>query len=480
MRKARHLRCPRWRLQNEHYRTIDAVIASLDLPFKLMPKQRWALEQIVPLDRAAYFTAVGTGKTVLATITALKWEARRIIIAMPPILLDQWEAWLTSIGQKDVSVYRGPRRKADLLDHKWVLMSHAIFRDSFETIKAHYDVAVDCLILEESHAAKSSASILFKCVNQLTSPRGKILLLTGTPTSKPGDAYAYIKLKTPEAYRSKAQFERLYVAERDIFNNVSKWKDLDHLAESLALNSVKLSQEDIFGDTLKPLYDPIVYALDDKHKKLYDKLAEEQLLLLESGGKIDATTSQRLYHALQQIIVNWSHFSGEEQRPKALDLIDEVIEQSQCMEQGNSKLSIWVNYRRSNAAIFEYLTKKFGAKTIAAAYGDVDSSKGVRAIMTDPQCRILVAHPKSAGVGLNMQHVSNKMLFIEASTSPMDMRQTIGRIARAGQTKTPHIILATAKGTIQHKLFKDLLRNDDLVSKVERSVTSLRNEILGH
>jgi SNF2-related domain len=465
--------------KHKTFRTVADVVEHIKLPFTLMPKQWWALDQITPLDRAAYFTKVGTGKTVLSTVTVMAWNARKIIITMPPILLDQWEAWLRSIGETDVSIYRGAKRTTEMLEHRWVLMSHAIFRDSFGVIKETYDIATDALVVEECHGLKNPASLLFKYTNQLSSPRGKLLLLTGTPTSKPGDAYAYIKLKTPTVYRSKGHFENLHVADRDHFGNVKQWKDLDGLADALALNSVKLSQEDIFGDTLKPIYDTIVYALDDKHKKLYDKLAEEQLLLLESGGKIDATTSQRLYHALQQIVVNWGHFCGEEKRPKAFDLIDEVIEQTECMTVGASKLSIWVNYRRSNAAIFDYLKSRFGDKAIAAAYGDVDSAKGVKAIMEDANCRILVAHPKSAGVGLNMQHVSNEMLFIEASTSPMDMRQTIGRIARAGQTKTPHIRLATAKGTIQHKLFKDLLLNDDLVSKVERSLTSLRNEILG-
>lgn len=763
--------------KHKTFRTIQEVIDHIKLPFELKPKQVWALEQIIPLDRAAFFTKVGTGKTVLSTVTALKWGSRKIIIAMPPILLDQWDAWLRSIGETDISIYRGAKRTADMLEHRWVLMSHAIFRDSFGTIKQAYDIATDTLIVEECfvagtqvqgrkeskniesikvgeevltsrgffhvksifkslalstvtlrlqngvsitctethpiftdlgwvnakdcqgrqvlyldallsmrnhvfkeknylkvgyrkrhpdradllealwhdaqsdtcaggvqrswkekfkeacsrqarsghpsktfiyraqrggikdsqsyrtstssarrewpgnassrrsgkqefqrarisvelysptgqqggrlssyalqtrfrtpriedrsvdrrrrapqlihkgsrytknyqaqpawvdctqvdkqagaepvwnlevsgcphyfangvlvhncHALKSPASLLFKYTNQLTSPRGKLLLLTGTPTNKPGDAYSYIKLKTPSIYRSKGHFETCHVAERDHFNNVSKWKDLESLADSLALNSVKLTQEDIFGDTLKPIYDTIVYALDGKHKKLYDKLAQEQLLLLESGGKIDATTSQRLYHALQQIVVNWSHFCGEEKRPKAFDLIDEVIEQTECMSTGASKLSIWVNYTRSNELITTYLKQKYGPKAIAAAYSGTDSAKGVKAIMDDPQCRILVAHPKSAGVGLNMQFVSNEMLFIEASTSPMDMRQTIGRIARAGQTKTPHIRLATAKGTIQHKLFRDLLFNDDLVTRVERSVTSLRAEILG-
>lgn len=40
---------------------------------------------------------------------------------------------------------------------------------------------------------------------------------------------------------------------------------------------------------------------DIKHLKLYRKLAEEELLKLPDGGKIDATQATKLVHALGQI-----------------------------------------------------------------------------------------------------------------------------------------------------------------------------------
>lgn len=463
----------------KYYPDVDSITKDIKLPFELMPKQKWAFEEVSRFGRGAYFNEVGTGKTVLATLTALKWMARKVIITMPPILLDQWEAWLRKVNQTSVSIYRGPKRTEQMLQAKWVLMSHAIFRDSFEVIQEHFDISTDVLIVEEGHHAKNPASVLFKCINRLATPNGHILILTGTPTNKPDDSYAYVKLKTPTVYRSKGHFENVHVEERDIFNNVTKWRHLDLMAENLALCSVKLTYEETFGTKMEAIYDTMTYSLDAQHLKLYNKLLDEQLLLLPDNGKIDATTPQRLQHAMQQIIVNWGHFAGEPKRAAVFDLLDEVIEQTQCMDVGSSKLSVWVNYKMSNKLIVDYLRGKYGQKAIAAAYGDVDSAKGVKAIMTDPACRILVAHPKSAGVGLEMQFVSNEMLFIEAATTPLEMRQTIGRIVRSGQTKTPHVRFAVAKGTVQTRLFKNLLLKDDLVSAVERTKDSLRDMLLG-
>jgi SNF2 family DNA or RNA helicase len=467
-------------LYGKYYPTLDDITKDIKLPFELMPKQRWAFEQVTRFHRGAYFNEVGTGKTVLATLTALHWQARKVVVTMPPILLDQWEAWLRSVNQTSVSIYRGPRRTEDLLEAKWVLMSHNIFRDSFEAVKRHYSSLHDVFIGDEFHAAKNPASILFKRTKELIANDGKILMLTGTPTNKPDDSYAYIKLKSPTIYRNKGHFDNCHVAERDIFNNVTKWQDLEGMAEALALQTVKLTYEETFGEKLEAIYDPMLYSLDTQHMKLYKQLLDEQLLLLPDNGKIDATTSQKLQHAMQQIIVNWSHFAGEPKRAAAYDVLDEVIEQTQCMDESKSKLCVWMNYQMSNKSVIAYLRKKYGDRAIAAAYGGVDSAKGVDAAKNDPKSRILVAHYQSAGVGMDKyQLVCSEMLMLEAPKTSLEMRQTIGRIVRSGQTRKPHVRFAIAKGTVQTRLFNQLLKKDDLVSTVERTKESLREMLLG-
>ena len=461
-------------------RRLDEIISSNILPFPLAELQRSDIEKAVLSDRWAWFLEVGVGKTVCSTLTAMAWNEDHTLVLTPPIILDAWAEWLTSIGEKDVSIYRGPKRTTNMLDHKWVLMSHAVFRDSFATIEDFYRSKSYSIILDEAQWAKNPESKLYKNLYKLAQPDHRVQMLTGTPTSKPQDTYTYMRIKSPGLYRSNGHWRNLHVAEVDQFKQITKYNNLDLLADNFALSSVKRTKEEVFGHNLTPIYQPMLYDLDPKHQRLYKQLAEEQLLLLDDGRKIDATTAQKLRHALQQIVCNYGRFSGNEKDvSRSYDLLDQVIEEVDPMDPSKSKLIVWTYYVATSEAVVKYLRGKYGTRAVAAAYGKVDSNKGVKAIMEDPACRMFVAQPSSAGVGLNLQHVCSEMLFLEMATTPMQIRQALGRIDRAGQKVRPTIRFGQAKGTIQQTLFKDLLKNDDLVTQVERTAASLRREIFG-
>ena len=461
-------------------KSLEEVLEEMKLPFKPAELQLKDAVEAAELGRFLLALEVGCGKTFVSTVAAKMWDSPFNLVICPPILNTQWADWLISVGEKDVGVFAGPRRTTDMLNHKWVVMSHAIFRMSFEAIK-HFHLKKElALIVDEAQFLKNPDSKLFKYVNQLTAPDRNLLMLTATPTSKPQDTYTYMKLKTPTLYRSWGHWQNLHVAERDIFGTITAYQNLDMLADRFAMQSVKRSKKDIFGDTLDPIYQRMPYELDPKHYKLYVRLAEEQLLLLANGDKIDATTAQRLRHALQQIVVNYGKFSGNpEDRSRAYDIIDQVIEEVDPMDKSKSKLVIWTYYVSTSESVTAYLKQKFGDRTVVAAYGRVNSQKAIDAIMQDPEARILVAQPSSCGVGLNLQHVCWENLFIELSTTPMQVRQAAGRTDRAGQKNRPTMRFAQALKTIQIKLFNDLLANDDLVTQVERNLASLRQEIFG-
>ncbi len=324
---------------------------------------------------------------------------------------------------------------------------------------------------------KNPASKLFKYVKTMANGR-HLQLLTGTPTSKPEDSYAYIHLLT-KVYRSFGHWKNTHVDEIDFFGNIKTYKNLDLVTSNMKLLSFKRTKKDIFGHNLDPIYQVIPYSLDKAHQKLYEKLAEEQLLLLLDGGKIDASSPTRLYHALQQIVLQWSKFCGEPKRSAGYDVLDEVIEEVDPMDKTKSKLVVWTYYQHTSGEVVQYLREKFGERAIAATYSKVNSQKGIDAIMKDPECRILVAQPSSCGVGLNLQHVCSEMLFLELSTTPMQAKQAIGRVDRAGQKIRPTVRIAQAKRTIQVRLLQQLLANDDLVAKVEDLVSTLRGAIFG-
>lgn len=312
----------------------------------------------------------------------------------------------------------------------------------------------------------------------MTTYSRNLQLLTGTPTNKVIDAFAYIKLLTPSVYRSLAHFENVHVEERNFFKQPIKFCELDMVKQNLALQSISRTKKELHGYSLVPLFPDTSYELSPAHKRLYDKLVDEQLLIFDDGSKIDATSVQKLRHALQQVVVNFDHFSNDAtNRSVAYDLIDHTVEETQCATVGKSKLIIWTKYKRTSRSVLAYCNS-LKIPTVAA-YSEADSEKSINDFMLQDACRILVAQYQSAGAGLNPQHVCSEALYLELDTVPLYMRQSIGRLDRVGQKDVPVMRFAVAKGTVQEGLYRDLLRNDDTVQAIEPSKKSIREMLLG-
>jgi SNF2 family DNA or RNA helicase len=333
------------------------------------------------------------------------------------------------------------------------------------------------VIVDEAHFLKNSRSVLFK-KTQTMSQGHYCQMLTGTPTSKPLDCYSYIKIKSPKLYRSYTHFEALHVGERDFWKTPISFINLDLLRDNFALRSISRTKKEVHGYSLVPLFPDTSYDLTVEHKKVYDKLVEEQLLLFSDGSKIDATTPAKLRHALQQAVINFDHFSNNaDNRSAFYDILDQTIEETECDQLGKSKLIIWTKYKMTSAKLWEYC-KKRGIKTVAA-YSESNASEAAEAFMHDETTRILVANPQSAGAGLNPQYVCSEALFAEIDTVPIYARQAIGRIDRTGQKVPPRIKIAVARGTVQEWLFHDLMRNDDQVARIEPTKDGLRRMLMG-
>lgn len=464
---------------------VAKVVADMNLPFTPVPLQLADSLTAANEGRFGFLYEVGGGKTLVSTIVAKLWKCKHNIIICPPILLLQWRDWLKSIGETSVEIYANGigqkgKRSVEQLQATWVIMSHAIFRDDFKIVESTYRGGNINLIVDEAQALKNPRSVLFKDVNLLVQPDRPLILCTATPTSKPEDTYAYMKLKTPALYRSMTHWEGLHVESRDFWGAVEAYKNMELLADNFAIATVTRSKKDLFGDTLTPIMYPVPYQLAPAHIKLYNRLAEERLLQLPDGQKIDATEAQRLRHMMQQIIVNYARFSGKETDvSNTFDLIEQTLDEVQPMLEGHSKLAIWTYYQSSSALITTWLKAKYGEEAVVAAYGATNSQFAVQQIMTNPNCRIMVAQPSSVGAGLNLQHVCHEMLFVEVATTPMLTKQAIGRVDRAGQKVRPTIRFGQAVGTVQLGLYNRLFENDDLVGRVERTGRSLREEILG-
>lgn len=469
----------------------EAVRERFAFPFALYDHQIIRLNEMIPNDRGAFYWRPGTGKTPTSTHVMLHkrmvGDAHRWILAMPPILLDQWQRWLNRVTDlrtgkvlKSIIYYGTPAKRRELAqvlgDYDFILTSLGTFKNDFDLLyeEMHKGPPFGTLV-DEAESIKNIKSDNHKAVALMADDERPLVLLTGTPTTKPGDAYAYVKLVAKGLYRNQSHFNRLHVGGTDEYGNVTEWINLDLLAGNLKVHTTSLDRREVRSDLPAVLHQPVHYDLDPAHMKLYRRIAEERLVEFSDGTEIDAISAGALRSALQQVVVNWGEFDeNPNRRPAVLDLIENYLE-----ELGEDKLVVVGHFRRTNAYLHTALAKH-GA---VAIYGDVTATQrqaAIRRFTEDPKCRVIVLQPAAAGRGVDgLQHVCSDMIIVEAPTTSPPYEQVVARLDREGQTDVVNVRIAIANGTVQVRMFNNLLHNDSVTKKVEGGLKDLRASIYG-
>lgn len=460
----------------------ETVTKSFQLPFPLYGFQQDTVNKLAPVTKAGYYLDVGAGKTA-TSIASFLYQlevgyCNKLIVIMPPILIDGWFKTLETYPELKgkTTIYRGTptrRNKINLGETLITLVGLQIFkrdRGRFETAFKDQKVTV---ILDEAAHIKNVASQNYKMFRDFTADKN-VMLLTGTPLSTPIDGYAYMSFTAPGLYRTFSMYQNRYVGERDFFQKIVSWKNLEELNETLKINSVRILKQDVLKDLPEVTYTPMFYSLTKPHHDLYKKLANEELLVLENGGKIDATTASGLYHKLGQIICNYDYFSGRENaKSAAYELLDQVLD-----ELDGGKLVVFSNYRLTNRGLAKHLDKQ----NAVTAFGDnsvTQNNANIEKFIEDPEVKILIGQPSSIGVGVDgLQGVCSDVLFLEIPSLTM-FHQAVARLHRAGQKNGVHVRIAVANETLQVRQQENLLFNDELVNKVIRNVGDLRASLFG-
>lgn len=473
---------------------VEQVLGEFRLPFDLHPYQTETVNDLAPYTRAGFYHEAGAGKTATSTVWMLyQQRTRRIqqwVLVMPPILLGQWHAWLRSVKRRSSGeplrsvIYRGsPKLRAKIhFDHfDFILMSYGIFRNDYDRITEHF-AHIPCGILcDEGHAVKNFRSLNHRAVRGMmdevrANGQRSLAILTGTPLTTPMDGYGYIRLIAPGTYHGPRHFEMLHVQTVDDYNRVIEYANLDILESNMKIQTSRVLRREVNDQLPSVIYTPLVYELDPRHLKLYNRIAEERLVELDNGQEIDALSAQALYSQLQQIIINWGEFADDPSlKPAALELIEEVLE-----EIGEeAKLVVVANFQRTN----RYLLKALAHHQVEAVYGEITAANKQLAIsrfIEDPACRILLVQPQSAGFGVDgLQHVCSEMIFLEAPTTAPPFHQTVARLDRNGQKNPVNCRVAIADKTLQVRMFRKLLTNDATINAVQGGYQDLKDAIFG-
>lgn len=470
---------------------VERVLYAFEFPPHMVPEKHQAdsVNQFGETDGFGCWDKPGTGKTFTATLHAClamcQGTYKQWVVLMPPVIIPNWARWLRSIkvratGQPlTVCEYRGTpaQREAKSLNAHFTLMSYEVFKKDYERLSDYFLNSPHGagLICDEAHKIKNRSTANYKSVKAWKDAGVPVKMLSGTPSATPADTYTYTRIKNPEAYRHWKHFCDLHVEEEDEYEKVTKWRNLDLVHSNLMVNATLTRLEDIKERT-KPSIDPWVYQLAPEHQKLYDRLAEDQVIQLEaSGQEITALSASSLFVKCQQLVLNWEHFSDDQTvRSAGLELAEQWLD-----ELGTEKLIVVAYYQMSN----EMLAKRLSAYNPALAYGKntyAQNQANIAKFINDPTCRVMVMQPEAGGVGVDgLQHVCHSILFLEYSTAVRHFEQALARVDRTGQAKPVQCRIAVADKTVQASRYHLLLSNDNLVAKMEASPQTLRDMIHG-
>ena len=461
----------------------DLVLHHFEFPFPLREYQSDAVNELAPLDRTGLYLEPGLGKTAVSTFCALykliMGQAETVLAVMPPLLVDQWAAWLSKIKMKEgrqptIHKYAGPPAKRKEIGFKtdFMLSGVQLFKQDIERFNDELGGKNIHVILDEAQCIKNVDSNNYRVYRDFVEFNTH-QLLTGTPLNVPVDAYAYIKLVSPGTYRNLLHFTNAHVTEIDIFKAPTAYKDLDILTENLLINAVRKTKEDVLKDLPECVVSTVEYNLVPAHYKLYVTLANNKLLELPDGGKIDATQVSALFHALGQIVCQWSYFGQDEKlKAKAYSLVEEVLD-----ELGSKKLIVFTNYKRTN----QEMVRRFGCPGIWSEVSHDEKQAGLKRFLNDDKCRLITMNMVAGGVGLDgFQHVCTDALYLEPPVTPAHLTQSLSRVHREGQKHSVSVRLGVALGTLQRSRVDVLTDKESLIAPIQVSKAYLTPEEVRH
>jgi len=431
---------------------------------------------------------VGTGKTIVSWFLALGssivGDTTQILILCPPTLIRKWHEFVKEFENiPSTCAYQGsPKERAKMnLTEAIIIMGYQIFLKDFDKVYTQMKARKVYVICDEV-SLRDSGSKTFKNLRQLfynvltvkqlnaldtDDPVKPFTLLNATPVSNPGQAYGYIKTLTPFVYKTQEQFNHLHVAKFDQYKKPRVFKNMDLLETNFKLRRFDANADELLD--IPPItYIPIKYDLDHRHLRLYQKMtstavAEFPAYAAKNGKEIDS-----LFTRLQQMVTNPEMF-GAEFPPVYLELLDERLEELGPDE----KVIIYGHFIDTNRRVLQHLGNT--AVGLWSDFTQMQKNKSEDAFKAD--VNRMVAHCKSGGVGLDLQHARHE-IFIEIPPDPPTFKQAVGRIHRDGQARKQFVSIFLAAGTIQERIYDNLIVKDKVLSDVIGDKKSLQDFLL--
>tara|TARA_R110000782_G_scaffold171288_2_gene263015 strand:+ start:10478 stop:11815 length:1338 start_codon:yes stop_codon:yes gene_type:complete len=414
--------------------------------------QERGVDFVVNTKKCALWLDMGLGKT-LTSLTAIvdlidSFDITKVLIIAPLRVanttwhkeIENWE----HTKHLTYSIVTGSDKKRRAALYK----SADVYIINRENIKWLVDLygdkwPFDMVVIDESSSFKSSKSQRWKSLRKIMPYVDRLVELTGTPTSNGLlDLFAQVYLldigqrlgRTMTAYKARF-FESDYMGFKYTPRDGSK-----DIIYKLIEDVVMTMRAEDYLELPARMDITIPVQISAKLKAQYDELENEFMAEIEDVSVAvfnAAALANKLLQFCNGAVYIDEHKNWVELHKEKLDALSDIIEDNQ-----GENILVAYNYKTD----LERLVKKFPDAVVMDKEGLAVQQ------WNDGEIKMLLAHPASAGHGLNLQAGGNIIVWFGLNWSLELYQQFNGRLHRQGQTKPVKIIHLVVEGCIDEKV----------------------------
>jgi SNF2 family DNA or RNA helicase len=484
----------------------------VDYKFKLPPFKHQVLgwQYMHAMKTPALFGDCGTGKTFIAATfidSLLKRGEKWVALVVCPVNLIKhvWEADiakftdLTCTGlreehskpaererrrlarfAKDVDVYIVNPESLRPQKTKEKLVHNLLKRKIKEGAKI-------ILVIDESSRMKTRTSATFKAVKRIRAYAERCIIMTGTPspngvldlwpqfsilddgmTLQPSftdfrhDTCHRIQLKGMTWLDPRTKQKR----------TMEKWSPKKGMGiqvyRKIEPRMIRFRTEDCIDLPPKRFIQRDIEMTSEQHQ-IYDDMETALFAELEGGDSVTARVAATKLMKLREITGGFviSDLGQETQIGKTtpkMEELDELLAQSVAPRMGDSeapiKAIIWANYRWECNTLVARYKKQYGARGLFGGISTARRDEAIDLFHSDPDTRLLVCHPASAGHGLTLVE-ANYVFYYSLSYNFEEFYQSFRRVTRPGQTRPMTFYFLVCPGTIDGELLECIRQKKD-------------------
>lgn len=422
--------------------------------------QSFAEQFILENPAAGLLLDMGMGKTAVSLTAADKllndyFLVRKVLVIAP--LKPAKETWLPEVKKWDhlkhltISLIIGtPQKRIDALTQDADI--YIINRENVVWLVNYYKNKwpFDMVIIDELSSFKSSKAQRFRALKKVRKYISRIVGLTGTPSPNGLlDLWPEMFLldegkalgRTLTSYR-----DTYFIPDKRNASTIFSWKPKQG-AEELIYNKleglcISMKSAD-YLQLPERLFLNREVEMSDKAMKLY-KTLEHDTLLPFADGDIDAPTAAVLTNKLLQAAGGAAYDENGAVKylhDDKLEALDQLIE-----EANGQPVLVFYSFRHERDRIMERYTEAVDIKEESAVTR-----------WNNKEISIMLAHPASAGHGLNLQEGGHIAIWYGLPTSLELYQQANKRLHRPGQKETVLIHHILMKGTYDYRVLNDIL-----------------------